>query len=111
MNRRFLLKLGLIFSGLVLSFVAGWFGNNLYQDNDGSVYAWRSKWFGNTRPLGVSISGPNLFDAQTDDYVGVVWGICREPRSKQLMGYQIWAGRTSADRTTKLVPPDNVVMR
>jgi hypothetical protein len=96
---------------LAISFGVGWFGNAVYQDNNGSVYAWRLKWFGNGSFPGVKTSGPTLLDVRTGDYAGVVWGICKEPRSKKLTAYQIGTGRTSNDFSTKLVSPENVVLQ
>jgi hypothetical protein len=107
LNRRFLVTI----LGLAIAFSVGWFGNAAHQDNDGSVYVWRLKWFGNGRFPGVKTSGPTLLDTRSGYYAGVVWGICREPRSKKLTGYQIWAGRTSNDVNTKLVGPENVILQ
>jgi hypothetical protein len=108
LNRRFLVMI----LGLAIAFGAGWLADAAYQDNDGSVYAWRLKWFGNGgRFPGVNSSGLTLLDTRTGDYAGVVWGICREPRTKKLMGYQIGVGRTSNDYSTKLVSPENLVLQ
>ncbi len=49
----------LIIIALAFTFTVGCFSRVVYDDNNGSVYAWRMKWFGVGPFPGVDISGPS----------------------------------------------------